>query len=71
MDGAVLEDVIPEGSKGVRMILRQQPYRNSAALAEYRLYAHGKHVILSPPKSSGVVYLMRQGVFRKVFQRWR
>lgn len=68
---AVLADAIPEGAKGVRVILRQQPYRNSAALAEYRLYASGKHVILSPPKSSGVVYLMRQGVFRKVFQRWR
>lgn len=68
---AMAADVIPEGAKGVRMVLRQQPYRSSAALAEYRLFAYGKHVILSPPKSNGVVYLMRQGIFRKVFQRWR
>lgn len=72
---ALPDQVIPKGAKPVQVILRQQPFKNSAALAEYHLFAYGKtgkQVVLAPPERAGVVYLMDHPlVIKALFRRWR
>ena len=70
-DKALSDTVIAQGDAGIRVVFRQQPYRNSAVLVEYHMFAHGKYVVLAPPKRAGVVYLMRRaGIFRRLYDEW-